>query len=105
MDEGAERRRGQDGKDGDRDRDMDYNFRRSRFDRRSRSRSRSRAGSESSTNDTSDAFSEGEANVLEALLMLCCWLCKFFIREFELELRGLAPWPDRLPDNWLRGDQ
>ena len=92
MDEGAEHRRGQDGNE-DRDRDRDYNFRRSRFDRRSRSRSRSRA------------FSEGEANVLEALLMLCCWLCKFFIREFELELRGLAPWPDRLPDNWLRGDQ
>ena len=91
MDEGAEHRRGQDGNE-DRDRDRDYNFRRSRFDRRSRSRSRSRA------------FSEGEANVLEALLMLCCWLCKFFIREFELELRGLAPWPDRLPDNWLRGD-
>ena len=92
MDEGAEHRRGQDGNE-DRDRDRDYNFRRSRFDRRSRSRSRSRA------------FSEGEANVLEALLMLCCLLCKFFIREFELELRGLAPWPDRLPDNWLRGDQ
>ena len=102
MDEGAAHRRGQDGKDGN-DRDRDYNFRRSRFDRRSRSRSRSRASS--STNDTSDAFSEGEANVLEALLMLCCWLCKFFIREFELELRGLAPWPDRLPDNWLLGDQ
>ena len=86
MEEGAARRRGQDGKDGDRDRDRD--------DRRSRSRSR--GGSESS-----DALSEGEANVLEALLVLCCWLCKFFIREFELEMRGLAPWPERLPDNFL----
>ena len=99
--EDAARRRGQDGKDGDRDRDRDrdYNFRRSRFDRRSRSRSR--GGSESSTNDTSDAFSEGEMHVLEALLTLCCWLCTIFVREFEMEPRGLAPWPERLPDNFL----